>query len=341
MRKIALACAAAFLCALFALGGCSTHNQESNVHDQTAPQQPVNVRVAALKGPTAMGMVKFMDEAQSGLIDGNSYAFEIAASPDMLTPKIAQGELDIAAVPANLASVLYNNLDEGVQVLAVNTLGVLYLCDQDESVHGVSDLAGKTIYAAGKGSTPEYALRYILQENGLTPGTDVTIEWKSEHAECVAALAENQDAVALLPQPFVTVAQSKNESIRVALDLTKEWDALQKGSEKEGALITGVVIARSAFVEEHPEVVADFLQHYQDSVAFVNENIPEASALVEQFDIAPAAVAQKAIPACNIVCISGDEMKNLLSGYLEVLHEQSPEAVGGSLPSEDFYYDAS
>lgn len=341
MRKIALACAAAFLCALFALGGYSTHNQESNVHDQTEPRQPVNVRVAALKGPTAMGMVKFMDEAQSDLIDCNSYAFEIAASPDMLTPKIAQGELDIAAVPANLASVLYNNLDEGVQVLAVNTLGVLYLCDQDESVHGVSDLAGKTIYAAGKGSTPEYALSYILQENGLTPGTDVTIEWKSEHAECVAALAENQDAVALLPQPFVTVAQSKNESIRVALDLTKEWDALQKGSEKEGTLITGVVIARSAFVEEHPEAVADFLQHYQDSVAFVNENIPEASALVEQFDIAPAAVAQKAIPACNIVCISGDEMKNLLSGYLEVLHEQSPEAVGGSLPSEDFYYDAS
>lgn len=341
MRKITLACAAALFCALVALGGCSTHGQQPSTgpeEEQASSQQAVDVRAAALKGPTAMGMVKFMEEAQSGTVDDNSYTFEIAASPDVITPQIAQGELDIAAVPANLASVLYNNLDKGVQVLAVNTLGVLYLCDRDGSVNSVADLAGKTIYAAGKGWTPEYALNYILQENGLTPGTDVTIEWKSEHAECVAALAENQEAVALLPQPFVTTAQSKDESIRVALDLTEEWNALQKGSANASSLITGVLIARTSFVEEHPEAVADFMRHYQDSVAFVNENIPEASALVEQFDIVPAAVAQKAIPACNIVCITGDEMSTMLSGYLEVLHEQNPEAIGGSLPDDGFYY---
>ncbi|MFR8783936.1 ABC transporter substrate-binding protein [Slackia sp.] len=340
MRKITLACAAALFCVLVALGGCSTHSQEPNnepEEQQVSSQQPMDVRAAALKGPSAMGLVKFMDEAEAGTVSDNDYSFQIAASPDELTPQIAQGSLDIACVPANLASVLYNNTDGAVRVLAVNTLGVLYICDSNGSIQSVADLAGKTIYASGKGSTPEYALNYILEGNGLTPGRDVTIEWKSEHAECVAAMTKDSQAIALLPQPFVTTAQMKDDSIRTALDLTEEWNALQSDADAS-SLITGVVVARADFVDEHPEAVEAFMKHYRESVAFVNEDIEAAAELIDTYDIVPAAVAQKAIPACNIVCMEGDEMKNALSGYLEVLFEQNPKSVGGTLPGDDFYY---
>lgn len=340
MRKITLACAATLFCVLVALGGCSTHSQEPNnepEEQQASSQQPVDVRAAALKGSTAMGLVKFMDEAEAGTVSDNDYSFQIAASPDELTPQIAQGSLDIACVPANLASVLYNNTDGAVRVLAVNTLGVLYICDSNGSIQSVVDLAGKTIYASGKGSTPEYALNYILEGNGLTPGRDVTIEWKSEHAECVAAMTKDSQAIALLPQPFVTTAQMKDDSIRTALDLTEEWNALQNDADAS-SLITGVVVARADFVDEHPEAVEAFMKHYRESVAFVNEDIEAAAELIDAYDIVPAAVAQKAIPACNIVCMEGNEMKNALSGYLEVLFEQNPKSVGGTLPGDDFYY---
>ena len=340
MRKITLACAATLFCVLVALGGCSTHSQEPNnepEEQQASSQQPVDVRAAALKGPTAMGLVKFMDEAEAGTVSDNDYSFQIAASPDELTPQIAQGSLDIACVPANLASVLYNNTDGAVRVLAVNTLGVLYICDSNGSIQSVVDLAGKTIYASGKGSTPEYALNYILEGNGLTPGRDVTIEWKSEHAECVAAMTQDSQAIALLPQPFVTTAQMKDDSIRTALDLTEEWNALQNDADAS-SLITGVVVARADFVDERPEAVEAFMKHYRESVAFVNEDIEAAAELIDTYDIVPAVVAQKAIPACNIVCMEGDEMKNALSGYLEVLFEQNPKSVGGTLPGDDFYY---
>lgn len=196
-----------------------------------------SVNILALKGPTAMGMVSLMNQADQGEVADENYNFQIVASPDEVTPAIAQGTADIAAVPANLASVLYQKTDGSVQVLTINTLGVLYLVENGDQIQSISDLKGKTIYASGKGATPEYALNYILKENGLTPGEDVQIEWKSEHTECVAALAEHEDAIALLPQPFVTTAQSKNDSLRVALDLTKEWDKLQEENGGNSSLV--------------------------------------------------------------------------------------------------------
>ena len=227
-----------------------------------------------------------------------------------------------------------------MQVLTINTLGVLYLVENGDQVQSVSDLKGKTIYASGKGATPEYALNYILKENGLTPGEDVQIEWKSEHAECVAALAEHEDAAALLPQPFVTTAQSKNDSLRVALDLTEEWDKIQKDNGGNSSLVTGVTVVRTEFAQEHPEIVEDFTERYQESVSYVNEHIEEAAKLIGDYDIVPEEIAKKALPECNIVYIDGAEMKEKLSGYLEVLEQENPQAVGGALPADEFYYDA-
>ena len=299
-----------------------------------------SVNILALKGPTAMGMVSLMNQADNGEVTDENYNFQIVASPDEVTPAIVQGTADIAAVPANLASVLYQKTDGSVQVLTINTLGVLYLVENGDQIQRISDLKGKTIYASGKGATPEYALNYILKENGLTPGEDVQIEWKSEHTECVAALAEHEDAIALLPQPFVTTAQSKNDSLRVALDLTEEWDNIQKENGGNSSLVTGVTVVRTEFAQEHPEIVEDFMERYQESVTFVNDHAEEAAKMIGNYDIIPEEVAKKALPECNIVYIDGAEMKEKLSGYLEVLKQENPQAIGGTLPTDEFYYDA-
>ena len=237
-------------------------------------------------------------------------------------------------MPANLAAVLYNKTEGEIEVLAVNTLGVIYIVENGESVQSIADLKGQTIVAAGKGSTPEYALRYLLSENGIDPDSDVTIDWKSEHSECVAALASGQATIALLPQPFVTVAQSKIEGLRMALDLNAEWDALDNGS----GLITGVIVARREVVEENPAAVNEFLKEYAASVDWVNTNTADAAALIGEYGIVDAAVAEKALPYCNIVCLTGDEMQAKLSGYLQVLYDAESASVGGALPESDFYF---
>ena len=297
--------------------------------ENTAP-----VRVSALMGPTGMGLVKLMKDAEGG----SEYEFTLAATADLITPKLIKGELDIACVPANLASVLYNKTNGGISVLAVNTLGVLYIVERGEAISTVEDLRGKTIYASGKGATPEYALNYLLTETGIDPVKDVNIQYKSEHAECLTALLNDENAVAMLPQPFVTVAQTKADDIRIALDMAKEWDKLQEGKENPSGMLTGVVIARNEFVKNNPEKVEKFLADYAASVEFVNTNIEEGARLIGEYGIVAEAVAKIAIPYCKIVCIQAEEMKTILSGYLNVRAGQNPAAIGGKVPNDDFYY---
>lgn len=296
--------------------------------------QSAPVRVAALNGPTGMGLAKLMKEAESS----GEYEFTLAGAADMIVPKLVKGELDMACVPANLASILYKNTNGQVSVLAVNTLGVIYIVERGDTIHSVEDLKGRTVYASGKGSTPEYALNYLLDMHGLDVNEDLNVEYKSEHAECLTALIQDENAVAMLPQPFVTVAQSKKDDIRIALDFSNEWDKLQEGSETPSGMITGVVVARRAFVEANPDKVDKFLNDYAASVQYVNENVADAAKLIGEYGIVAQDVAEKAIPYCNIVCITGAEMKTKLSGYLTVLANQNPEAVGGQVPGEDFYY---
>lgn len=339
MKKTA-ALLLALTLALSLLAGCGSTGAASSsaavASSSAATFTPASYRIAALKGPTAMGLVKLMSDTDGGADTANDYTFTLAGAPDEITPLLAKGELDMACVPANLASILYNQTEGAVEVLAVNTLGVLYIVENGNAVQSMADLAGKTVVAAGQGSTPEYALRYLLQENGLDPDTDVTIDWKSEHAECVSALASGAATVALLPQPFVTVAMGKLPDLRVALDLNAEWDKLDSGS----GLLTGVIVARKEVVDANPGAVDAFLTEYAASVDWANANVSDAAQLIGSYGIVDAAVAEKALPACNIVCITGVEMKNKLSGYLDVLNQQNPKAVGGSLPDDNFYYGA-
>ncbi len=332
------------LAMIFSLAACSPAENSSSTpsssesSQSSAPAEKIQISVAALKGPTAIGMVEMMHNAQEGTT-ANDYQFTLAGAPEELVGKIVQGEFDIAAVPTNLASTLYNKTEGGVQLAALNTLGVLYIVENGDTIHSMADLAGKTIYATGAGSTPEFALNYLLEQNGLQAGTDVQVEYKTEHSELATLLASGQADIALLPQPFVTSVLNQNEQVRVALDLTEEWEKATQGAS---VLTMGCVVVQKSFAEEHPEALAQFMAEYEASVNFVNDpvNLETAAQYTEDFDIIAAAVAQKAIPQCNIVFMTGEEMQQATQGFLEVLFEADPASVGGKLPDEGFYYQA-
>ena len=302
--------------------------------DESASAEKTTIRIGGLKGPTSIGMVKLREDDETNST-ANDYDFTVAGSADELTPLLIRGELDMAAIPANLASVLYNRTEGAIQILAVNTLGVLYIVETGNSVQSLADLKGKTIYATGKGSTPEYTLLYLLEKAGLDPEKDVTVEFKSEPTEVVALLKAQPEAVAMLPQPYVTAAQAQVEGLRIAVDLNEAWEAAETGSK----LLTGTIVVRREFAEANPEAIEAFVTEYRASTEFANENVSEAAQLVEKYGIATAAIAEKAIPYCNITCMEGAEMKAAMQVYLGVLYEKNPDSVGGALPDDAFYYE--
>ena len=293
------------------------------------------IRVGSLKGPTSMGLVSLMDKNTKGE-SRQSYDFEMVTAADELVAAISSGEVDIALVPANVASVLYNKTQGGISVLDINTLGVLYIVESGDSIKSIGDLKGKTLYLTGKGTTPDYTLQYLLAQNGLNVD-DVTLEYKSEATEVAAVLANDENAVGLLPQPFVTVACNKNEKLHIALNLTDEWNKTQ--GEDGSQLVTGVTIVRNEFLNNNEDIVKIFLEESRESVDFTNNNPDEAAELIAALGIVEkAAIAKQAIPYCNITYIDGDQLKTALSGYLSVLYEQDAKSVGGALPGDDFYY---
>ena len=321
---------AVFLAALLVATGLTACGQKEEVSSEPA----VTAKVAALKGPTSMGMVKMMADQKDA--KEKNYEFTIGSSPDEIAPKFLKGEFDIVALPSNLASILYNKSQGKVQVLAINTLGILYLMENGDTVKSIEDLKGKTVYSSGKGAVPEYAFNYILKANGLNPDTDLRVEYKSEHTEALVALLNDKSGLAVLPQPFATVASLKNKDLRTALDLSKEWDKASKNAKS--TMITGVVVVNKDFAAKYPEKIKKFMADYKASIDYTNTNVDDAAKLIEENNIVPAAVAKKAIPQCNITYIDGSDMKDKLSGYLQVLFEANPKSIGGKMPADDFYY---
>lgn len=290
----------------------------------TKPQAPLSV--VALKGPTGMGLVKLMQDDYKA-----KYSIALATAPDDITGQIASGQVDIAAVPINLAAALYNKTQGKVTMIAVNTLGVLYVLENGSEVNSIADLAGKTLVATGQGSTPEYIINYLLAKNGLTD--KVQVEYKSEHSELATLMAAGQVKLGMLPEPNVTATLAKNKELRVALDLTEEWN---KVSDTE--LVQGCIIVRNEVLETNAQAVTEFLDDYKASTEFVNQNKAEAAQLIETYGImASAALAEQAIDKCNIVFLSGEEMKSAAAAMLNVLFEANPKSVGGALPREEFY----
>ena len=312
-----------------------TETEKETAETAKSDSAAETLHVGSLKGPTTIGLVSLMDKASNGESEG-AYEFTMAADASELAAQVVSGDLDIALVPANLASVLYQKTKQGIEVIDINTLGVLYVVSADDSIHNIGDLKGKTLYMTGKGTTPDYVLQYLLKANSLSTD-DVTIEYKSEATEVAAVLKEQEDAIGLLPQPFVTAAMAQNENLKMVLDLTEEWDKTQP--ENGSSLVTGVTVCRKEVLEQNPEAAELFVKEHGESAEWVNANVTDAAELVAAAGIIEKApIAAKAIPYCSIVCIDGEDMKTRLSGYLAALYEMDPSAVGGQMPDDGFYY---
>ena len=288
------------------------------------------LRVGSLKGPTTMGLVNLMSEVESGAKNG--YSFEMQSQPDVIMSELVSGKLDIALLPANVAAVAYNKTNHGVSAIDINTLGVLYCVTGDENIKSVKDLAGKTVLSTGQGASPEYVLNYLLEKNGVT---DCDVQFKSEATEIAALLKQDPAQIAILPQPFVTVATAQNDQLKVAFSLTDEWKSVSPDSK----LLTGVTVVRNEVLENRAAEVDQFIADHQASTEKAGTDVDATAELVAKYGIiAKAPVAKKALPNCNIVAIAGDEMKTDLAGYLQVLFDANPKSVGGTMPDDDFYY---
>lgn len=287
----------------------------------------VTVNIGVLKGPTGMGAAWLMDQNEQGL-SANNYNFTIAGAPDVLTGQLISGDMDMAALPTNAISTLYNKTEGKITVLGVNALGVLYILENGDRINSVADLEGKTILASGQGSTAEYVLNYILEQNGVS----ADIFWASEHSEAATLALSGEYDIVMLPEPFVTTVTTKNGSFRVALDLTREWEALGGGE-----LTMGGIAVRTEFLEAHPDAVKAFVKEYANSVAFTNAQPADAAKLIAKYEIAAEEIAKNAIPRCNIVWLHGDNYKAKLENFLGVVYEANPAGIGGKMPGDDFY----
>lgn len=316
------------ICFSVLFGGCASSQKNNDKNDTSTKKE--KIKIGALKGPTGIGMVKLMEEGK------DKYEITLFNSPDEIVSKVVNGDLDGAAVPSNLASVLYNKTKGEVKLAAINTLGVLYVVENGNDIKSIKDLKGKTVYSSGKGSAPEFIFNYILKKNGLEPDKDVKIEYKMQHSDLAASVAAKEVEIALLPEPFVTSSKMKNEDLKIPINLTKEWE---KTSGDESKLVMGTVVFRNDFISSRKEDLNNFLQEYEKSVDFVNKNVESAGKLAEKYGVMPKAkIAELAIPKCNIVLIKGDEAKKSIEGFYKVLFQSNPKSIGGKMPDEGFYY---
>ena len=318
-------------------GGEDSESESDTSAQSVSPVSKEDVNIAVLMGPTGIGLTKLMEYNENGSARCN-YNFTVCSSPDEIVGKISTGEIDVAAAPINLAATLSNKTNGNIQLMAINTLGVLYILDNGADINSIEDLRGKTIYATGQGSTPEYILNFILEANGLDG--EVQVEYLSEHAELASRMAAGDVEVAMLPEPNVTSVLMQNENVRIALDLTEEWNkACSLKGIDNGTLIQGCLIVRKDWDGYSDDTLSDILDDCKSSVDFVNSNIPEAAVLTEEYGImGNSAAAEKAIPNCNITFITGEDMKTAAEQNLNILFEANPKSVGGTLPDESFYY---
>ncbi|MCQ2518201.1 MAG: ABC transporter substrate-binding protein [Lachnospiraceae bacterium] len=296
-------------------------------------KEETTVNIGMLKGPTGIGAIQIMSEAEAGNYEG----YNCTLTPDVtdIVAKLTNGDLDIGALPTNTAVNLYNKTNGDIQMIDINCLGVLYILENGDSIHSPADLKGRTIYVNGQGSNPEYVINYIIRKAGLEPGVDVDIQFKD--ASEIATMMISGDAdLCMLPVPAVTTILMKNPDVRKALDVTEEYAA---AADDGSQLTMGCIVARKDFIEKHPEEIALFIKRFRESSGYVLENRAEAAQLVAQYEITGSAeIAEAAIPDCGIVSIEGDDMRPAIEGYLRVLFEASPESLGGAMPGDDFYY---
>ena len=299
--------------------------------------EPTDVNVGLIMGPPSMGLGYFMNEAENKATY-NNYNFEVVNTDyATLAAKLNTGDIDIATLPSNVAPILYNNkeLQEEIQVISIGNLGVLYVLTSDKSINEIEDLKGRTVYSIGEGGTPEYTFDYILEEKDLLG--KVNFEFRATPFEVLNLLQAEKDAIALLPQPFVEVAKILVPGVNVAIDVTEAWESIENENNAES--VTTVTVARRKFIEQHEQAVIEYLDFSKKSTDYTLQNIEESAAWTEKYETFMSTdIAVKAIPECSIVTISGEEMKELLNPFIKIMYDLNPDAVGGSIPDDEFYY---
>ena len=332
-KPMALIAALIMLVAMVASCGSSTADQSSAPSSDVTSVERTTVNIATLKGPTGIGMTWLLDSADKGT-SKNDYKYTIASAADDITGKLVSGAFDIAALPTNAAAMLYKKTNGGVKLLSLKTLGVLYILENGDSVKSVADLKGKTIGASGQGAVPEFVLDYVLEKNGIDPEKDVTVKWYDEHSELAAQMLSGKVSVAIVPEPFVTTITMQDSNIKVALDMNAEWDKVA-----DCTLSMGCIVVRTEFAEKNPDAVKAFIDEYTESVKKANNDIDSTADLCVKYEIVPKApVAKSAIPRCNMVTVTGKEMKDQIAGFYELLNDFKPGLIGGGLPDDSFYY---
>lgn len=334
--KKTIALLAALLVLTLPLFGCAGNTADTN-NTTTTTASPVKtpVSVGAIQGPTGIGMVQLMDDAKNGTTK-NNYSFAVGSAPAEIGNKLVQGELDIAALPTNMAAALYNKTSGKIKLLAVNTLGVLYILENGETIQSMEDLRGKTIYSTGEGANPEYVLKYVLKQSGLDPEKDVKIEFLAENTELAARMASGEIKLAMVPEPQVSSIMVQNADVRVALSMNDVWESVAGEGSK---LMMGCVAVRDDFLKENKAAVDTFLTEYAASIS-ATANVDATATLCETYGIIPkAAIAKKAIPNCEITFVKGAEMKAQIGNYYDVLFAANPASIGGAVPTDAFYYE--
>ena len=339
MKKKLLSIVSIMLCALMLFACTGAAPTETTTSTNTDPDTPkgATVKIATLNGPTTIGALGLLkgDASEKSI---NTYTYDqIYASADAFAPQLLKGEIQAAIIPANAAATLAKNSGGKIQIAAVNNLGVLYILEKGSSINSVADLRGKTIVTTGAGTTPQYSLEYVLKKNGLTAGVDLTVEYKSEATEVIAALKQGKADIAMLPQPAATNAQTKVDGLRIALDLNAEWEKV----DTTAALVTGVLVVNTKFAEENPDAVKALLDDYKKSCDMVSTDLDKIAGYLCELQIGSITdieLAKVAIPKCNIKFIAGEEMKSAVGGYLAILYESNPASIGGELPADTLYY---
>ncbi|MCT4606987.1 MAG: ABC transporter substrate-binding protein [Marinisporobacter sp.] len=319
---------------LFTIVGCSKQEApEKNTKEEKVVEKEA-VKIAGLKGPTSIGMIKMFEEKPL-LGENIDASYEVEATPDLLVSKLLSKEVDFAALPTNVAAKLYNK-GAGYKLAAVNTLGVLYVMTQGEEINNWEALKGKKINVIAKGSNPDVVFKYLLEKNGLDSEKDVKLDYTLSHAELAQAVAAGKIDIAVLPEPFVTMVSMKNKNAKIVMNIQEEW---KKALGEDAALLQGCLVVREEFAQENPQAVKSFLEEYEKSINWVNENASQAGTLVEKHGIGmKAKMAEMAIPRCNIVFKDAKNSQKTVEEYLKVIYDFSAKDVGGKLPDENFYY---
>jgi NitT/TauT family transport system substrate-binding protein len=309
--------------------------QKQASDEETQQEKPLNVKAAVFKGPSGFGMIRLFEE-EPDLGENVELELSVLPSPQEMVARVSGGELDFAVFPANMGAKLYSK-GPGYRLGAVTGMGVLSVVSSDGSIGQWSDLEGRTVHAIGKGATPDYLLRYMLSEHGLTPGEDVKIDFSVKSAPQLAQLVIGGKAeTAVLPEPFVTMVRLKSDAADPVLDFQESWKEIM-GTDRSYPIT--VVVVRPGLAEERPEVVRRFLEAYRQSIEWVNANPADAAELIGTYEVLPAQLAKPAIPHTNLEFIPAREAKPLMESYLEVLLDFNPASVGGTLPDDGFYLD--